>query len=122
SALGTVAGRRVVRVPATTIALVVLSLRPTAQAFRDPKVRQALLESIDRGAIVETAFGGLASRADSLVPPSSWAFDAAASPFVKLAPRAAANALTAAPWTRAKDGWRAPRSKAAMSAVLTILT
>jgi peptide/nickel transport system substrate-binding protein len=110
--LAAVPGTRLVRDPSTTVAVVVLNLRPSASAFHDPKARRALLQSIDRTAIVQTAFAGLASRADTLVPPTSWAFDPAASPVVKRDPRAATKALTAAGWTRASDGWHAPGSKA----------
>ena len=106
-------GTRLVRDQSTTIAAVLLNLRPTHAEFRDPKVRLALLQAIDRTAIVETAFGGLASRAESLVPPSSWAFDTTASPPIKRDTKAATKALTAAGWKRAADGWRAPSAKVA---------
>jgi peptide/nickel transport system substrate-binding protein len=112
-ALAALPSTRLVRDPSTTIAAVVLNLRPTHTEFRDPKVRVALLQAIDRAAILERAFGGFATRADSLLPPTSWAFDATASPEVKRSPGAATKALKAAGWTRGDDGWRAPESKKA---------
>jgi peptide/nickel transport system substrate-binding protein len=111
---------RLVRDPSTTIASVILNLRPTHQEFRDPKVRLALLEAIDRAAIVSTAFAGLAVRADALVPPTSWAFDATASPPVNRNARAATKALTTAGWKHAADGWRAPGTKTAIELDLLV--
>ena len=111
--LSALPGTRLVRDPSTTIAAILLNLRPSHLEFRDPKVRLALLETIDRPAIIGAAFGGLASRADAFVPPTSWAFDPAASPVVKRDTKAAAKALTAAGWKKAADGWRAPSAKVA---------
>jgi len=104
---------RLVRDPSTTIAAVVLNLRPSHIEFRDPKVRFALLQAIDRTGIIQTAFDGLATRADTFLPPSAWGFNATASPEVKQNAKAAIKALSAAGWTKAKDGWRAPEAKAA---------
>jgi peptide/nickel transport system substrate-binding protein len=120
ASLAAVPGTRLVRDPSTTIAAVVLNLRPNRTEFRDPRVRLALLESMDRAAIVETAFGGLASRADTFLPPTSWAFDATASPEVKRSTGAATKALKAAGWTRGDDGWRAPESKKATELELLV--
>ncbi|HEX5824074.1 MAG TPA: peptide ABC transporter substrate-binding protein [Candidatus Limnocylindrales bacterium] len=113
AAVAALPGTRLVRDPSTTIAAVVLNLRPTHLEFRDPKVRLALLEAIDRAAVIETAFGGMASRADTFLPPTSWAFNATASPEVKHNNSAAAKALKAAGWVRDADGWRSPESKKA---------
>jgi peptide/nickel transport system substrate-binding protein len=118
--LSTVPATRLIRDPSTTIATVVLNLRPTRTEFRDPQVRLALLEAIDREAIVATAFGGLATRADALLPPTSWAFDATASPEVKRSTGAATKALKAAGGTRGDDGWRAPESKKATELELLV--
>jgi peptide/nickel transport system substrate-binding protein len=120
AALADLPGTRLVRDPSTTIAAVVLNLRPTHTEFRDPKVRLALLEAIDRSAIIESAFGGFATRADSLLPPTSWAFDATASPEVKRSTGAATKALKAAGWTRGADGWHAPESKKATELQLLV--
>jgi peptide/nickel transport system substrate-binding protein len=106
-------GTRLIRDPSTTLSAVALNLRPSHAEFRDPKVRLALLQAIDRDAIIQAAFAGQASRADTFFPPSSWAFDAKASPQVKKNVNAASKALTAAGWKRAKDGWRAPEAKKA---------
>ncbi|HEV7603457.1 MAG TPA: peptide ABC transporter substrate-binding protein [Candidatus Limnocylindrales bacterium] len=111
--LGTESGSRLVRDPSTNLVAVLLNLRPSHPEFRDPKVRYALLQALDRTAILQAAFGGQASRADAFLPPSSWGFDAKASPELKQNARAASKALSVAGWTQAKDGWRAPDAKAA---------
>ena len=50
-------------------------------------------------------------EADSPIPPSSWAFDPAASAPVASNPAAAATALKAAGWTKGTNGWLAPKAK-----------
>jgi peptide/nickel transport system substrate-binding protein len=99
-------GTRLIRYPATTLMAVVLDLRRTHPQFRDAAVRRALLMGIDREALVTGSLGGFAVRADGLIPPSSWAFDAAASPPIGYDQTAAAAALQAAGWKQAADGWR----------------
>ncbi|MEO8572228.1 MAG: peptide ABC transporter substrate-binding protein [Chloroflexota bacterium] len=99
-------GARVLRDPSTTLIAIIPNLRPSRPAFADPRTRAALLGAIDRERIVTVAYGGLATRADGLVPPSSWAFSGASTPPVKRDLKAAAKALTDAGWKKAKDGWR----------------
>jgi peptide/nickel transport system substrate-binding protein len=99
-------GARVLRYPGTTLTSVLLNLRPDHLELRDARVRNALLEAVDRAAIVDEAFGGYASVADSPIPPTSWAFDPAASPPVKRDLKAAAKALKAAGWTKVEKQWR----------------
>ena len=106
AALADGAGARTLRNPSTTLTSIVLNLRPTQPAFADPRTRAALLGAIDRERIVTVAYGGLATRADGLVPASSWAFDGAVSLPVRRDLKAATKALTDAGWTKAKDGWR----------------
>ena len=120
AALASLPGTRLVRDPSTTIGAVVLNLRPTHTEFRDPHVRLALLQAIDRPGIIQTAFGGMATRADAFLPPTSWAFDAKASPEVKRSTGAATKALKAAGWTRGEDGWRAPEAKKATTLELLV--
>jgi peptide/nickel transport system substrate-binding protein len=102
-------GARVIRYPSTTLLGVTLNLRPSHPEFRDPAVRRALLQAINRDAIVASVLGGYASRADTLIPPSSWAFDAAVSPTVPFDANAAAVALTKAGWKRGTDGTWTPK-------------
>ena len=109
------AGARELRYPGTTLTTVVLNLRPSHPELRDPAVRLALLEAIDRPAIVREAFAARAALADSPIPPTSWAFDATASPTVAADPAAAAKALKKAGWTKVDERWRPPGAKAAYS-------
>ncbi|MBI3746012.1 MAG: peptide ABC transporter substrate-binding protein [Chloroflexi bacterium] len=102
-------GSRILRYPGTTLLAVTLNVRSTHPEFRDPAVRIALLEAIDRDAIVATAVGGMASRADSLIPPSSWAFDPATSKPVPFDVADAAKKLVAAGWKQGPNGGWIPK-------------
>ncbi|MCI0584740.1 MAG: peptide ABC transporter substrate-binding protein [Chloroflexi bacterium] len=97
-------GAHVLSYPTTTLLSVTLNLRPSHPEFRDVGVRRALLQAIDRDAIVRSVLAGGASRADSPIPPTSWAFDAASSAPVAFDPVAARAGLTAAGWTEAAGG------------------
>ena len=103
--LGDTDGARLLRYPTSTLVAVTLNLRATHPELRDPVVRRALLAAIDRDAIVATVLDGQATRADGLIPPTSWAFDAASTPPVAFDPAAARAGLTAAGWTEAASGW-----------------
>jgi peptide/nickel transport system substrate-binding protein len=95
--------------PTTSLSTVLLNLRPAHRELRDPKVRTALLQAIDRDALARDILHGAAAKADALVPPDSWAFDAVATGTVPFDPQAAATALKAAGWTRkGKGSWIAP--------------
>ncbi|HEX9550228.1 MAG TPA: peptide ABC transporter substrate-binding protein [Candidatus Limnocylindrales bacterium] len=104
ASLGASEGAHLLRYPTTTLLSVTLNLRPAHPEFRVAEVRRALLAAIDRDAIVRSVFAGGATRADSPIPPTSWAFDAAASPPVAFDPVAARAALVAAGWTEAQGG------------------
>jgi peptide/nickel transport system substrate-binding protein len=106
TALATASGARTLRYPGTTLTTVILNLRPDHPELRVPQVRKALLAAIDRPAIISSVFGDLAATADSPIPPSSWAFDAAASPAVPYSAKAATAALTKAGWKKTGGHWR----------------
>ncbi|HEY7525123.1 MAG TPA: peptide ABC transporter substrate-binding protein [Candidatus Limnocylindrales bacterium] len=108
--LGAQPGSRVVRYPGSTLTAVALNLRPNHPAFRVPVARRALLAAIDRESMIGAAFGGEAVRADSLIPPGSWAFDIAASTPIGFDRDAARRALLDAGWRRGKAGWLLPRA------------
>jgi peptide/nickel transport system substrate-binding protein len=105
-ALATNADAMLLRYPGTTLTSVLLNLRPDHLELRDPRVRSALLGAIDRDAIVAAAFGGFAVTADAPIPPTSWAFDAAASPPITRDLKAAAAALQKAGWKKVDKRWR----------------
>lgn len=111
TALAATPGARAISDPSTTLAAVTLNLHPTEPAFADPRTRLALLEAIDRAKIVAGAYGGAATRADGLIPPSSWAFDPASTPPIARNLKAAAKSLAAAGWIKAKDGWHQAGAK-----------
>ena len=112
-ALATDTGARQLRYPGTTLTTVLLNQRPSHPELRDPAVRLALLQALDRQKIVNDAFAARASIADSAIPPTSWAFDSVASAKVATDPAAAAAALTKAGWTKVDDRWRPPGAKEA---------
>ena len=100
------------RYPTTTLSTALLNLRPDHPELGDAAVRQALLAAIDRDALVAGTLAGDAVRADALVPPASWAFDATAAPPVAYDPSAAGKALTEAGWKKVGGAWTAPKAKA----------
>ena len=120
TALATTPGARAVGYPSTTLAAVVLNLRASEEAFADPRTRLALLGSIDRQRIVSVVYGGAATRANGLIPPTSWAFDAASTPAVARDLKAAAKSLGAAGWAKAKDGWHHDGAKIARTIELLV--
>jgi peptide/nickel transport system substrate-binding protein len=97
--------------PTTTLSTVLLNLRPSHKELRDPKVRTAMLAAIDRDALVSRVLGGNATRADALVPPTSWAYDPVAVGSVTYDPTAAAKAMQAAGWSKKGGKWVAPGGK-----------
>jgi len=96
---------RLVQYPGTTLLAATLDLRARDKAFQDPEVRRALLEAIDRDALVDRVLGGLGTRADSLIPPSSAMFDPDAGAIVPHDPADARKRLTAAGWRESGGSW-----------------
>ncbi len=105
AALGRTVGARLLRYPGSMLLAVILDLRPSHPEFRDPGVRRALLEAIDRDAIVAAVLSGQAVRADSPIPPTSPMFDPTVSKPVATDRAAAVAALTAAGWKKSGAGW-----------------
>jgi peptide/nickel transport system substrate-binding protein len=104
-ALAATPGARLVAYPGTTLLGAALNLRGSHPEFQDPAVRRALLQAIDRDAIVAEVLKGLGSRADSLIPPSSPMFDAAGNAPIAFDPAGARKALAAAGWKAVDQGW-----------------
>jgi len=103
--LGSTAGARLVRYPGTTLLAATFDLRPRRTEFQDPAVRRALLESIDRDALVATVLDRLGARADSLIPPSSAMFDPDVSAPVAFDPAQARRRLANAGWEESGGTW-----------------
>jgi ABC-type transport system substrate-binding protein len=111
--LAAMPGATVVTYPTTTLSAVILNLRVDHPELRIPDVRRALLEGIDRGGLATGVLGGGATVAQALVPPSSWAYDAAAVGTTAYDRVAAAKLLGKAGWTRIAGQWAAPSAKVA---------
>lgn len=97
-------GTQVLRYPSATLTAVVPNERGQS-AFKSLAVRRALSIAIDRDAIVRDVMLGQATRADGLVPPSSWAFSASETPTIAFDRTAATKALRSAGWTRGGGSW-----------------
>lgn len=119
-ALGRGAATSVLDYPTTTLTAVLLNLRPTHPELRDPNVRKALLGAVDRAQIAASVLGGQARVANALVPPESWAYDAAKVVPVAYDRAASAKLLKGAGWTSVAGRWRAPKAKAPYA--ITLLT
>jgi peptide/nickel transport system substrate-binding protein len=99
--------------PTTTLSAVLLNLRPTHPELRDSRARKALLAAIDRDHLVADVLGGSGDRADTLVPPESWAFDQKSAGSIAFDRKAAAKSLADAGWTKKSGKWFAPSGKSA---------
>jgi peptide/nickel transport system substrate-binding protein len=108
-------GARIVEYPGTTLLAVDLDLRPARPEFRDPLVRRALLEAIDRDAIVADVLAGLGTRADSLVPPSSPMLDPGVGSEIRYDPATAKADLTKAGWKKVTTSWLPKGAKAGLT-------
>ncbi len=97
--------------PTTTLATVIVNLRPSHPELRDPRVRRALLAGLDREALVATVLGGEGVPAYALVPPSSWAYDGTAAAPILYDPAAATKLLEDAGWKQIDGAWAAPGKK-----------
>lgn len=96
---------RLVQYPGTTLLAATLDLRAGRAEFQDFAVRRALLEAIDRDALVEDVLTGLGARADSLIPPSSAVFDPKVSVPVPFDTERARERLTDAGWKESGGSW-----------------
>lgn len=99
---------RAIRYPATTLTALAFNLRATRGPFVDPRTRRALLAAIDRAALVKTLLGGAGTRAETPIPPSSWAYDAKAAPEIAFDRAAASKGLRDAGWRRVDGAWIPP--------------
>ncbi len=107
-ALASTTGSRILRYPGSTLTAVLFNLRPTIHVFSSAAIRTALLQAIDRSALIDNAFATAASAANGLIPSQSVLFDAAAAGTAAYDPAAAQKALKAAGWTKVANEWRRP--------------
>jgi len=102
---------RAIRYPGTTVTAVAFDLRSPKGPFADPRTRRALLAALDRETMIEGLLRGAGARADTLIPPSSWAYDAKSAPEVAYDRSAAVDGLKAAGWRRVQGAWIPPGAK-----------
>ncbi len=112
-------GARAIRYPTQTLTAIMFNLRSPRGPFADPRTRRALLAAVDRRTMIDKLLGGAGARADTPIPPSSWAFDVTAAPEVAYDRVAAAKGLRDAGWKRVSGAWVPPG--AAKSLAVTIL-
>ena len=118
AALATQPATRAIAYPGTTLTGIYLNLRPGAAPFSDARVRTALLAAVDRDTLVTALLSGFGQRADTVIPPSSWAYDPKATPVVLYDRKAATLDLRAAGWTKTAAGWLPPKAKKAVTVEL----
>ena len=110
NALAATPGSRLVSEPRATLTAIAFNLRPNHAVLRDENVRMALLKVINRVKLVDDVLDGLGRRADTLIPPQSWAYVAAAAKPVEYSTTHAAQQLRAAGWKKTGGAWYAPRA------------
>jgi peptide/nickel transport system substrate-binding protein len=99
---------RAIRFPATTLTALAFNLRATGGPFADARTRRALVAAIDRADLVADLLGGAGARAETPIPPSSWAYDATAAPEIAFDRSAASKGLRDAGWRRVDKAWVPP--------------
>jgi peptide/nickel transport system substrate-binding protein len=81
--------------------------RPPYKLFGDKNVRKALFMALDRAAMAKAVYFGQAVPADSVLPPTTWAYNKDVSPKYKFDKSAAEKLLDDAGWAKGSDGIRA---------------
>ena len=96
--------------PVPTFTFYAYNLNPDTKAgklFGDKAVRQALLFALNRQQIVDAVFFGHGSVANSVEPPTSWAYKAKPKVLYTFDKAKAESMLDAAGWAKGSDGIRA---------------
>jgi len=111
-------GAGAIRYPSTTLTAITFNLRTPGGPFADARSRRALLAAVDRSDMIADLLHGAAVRADTPIPPSSWAYDAKSAPVVTYDRSAAARGLREAGWRRPAKAWIAPRASKPLKVAL----
>ena len=104
--LAALPGSRMLRYPGSTLTAVLINLRPNRHVFTTPAIRTGVLAAIDRPALIDAAFAGVARAANGPIPPTSPLFDPGAADPVAFSRDAAQKALKAAAWKKLDNAWR----------------
>lgn len=108
--LKTVQGLNMTEFPVPTFTFYAYQLdpaKPASQLFSDKNVRQALLFALDRQSIVTAVFFGHGKVANSVEPPTSWAYKPNPTVTINFDTNKANSMLDAAGWAKGSDGIRA---------------
>jgi ABC-type transport system substrate-binding protein len=108
--LASIPGARLLKYPSAIFTSITFNLRPDHPKFGDRRFRRAVVQAIDRAAIVRDLLGGGGAIAETPIPPASWAFSAAASRALPYDVERAASELKKAGWKKAATGWIAPKA------------
>ena len=81
--------------------------KPAGPLFQDKAVRQALLYALNRDQIVSAVFFGHGTVANSVEPPTSWAYKDKPATLIKFDKAKAESLLDGAGWAKCADGTRA---------------
>ena len=111
-------GAGAIRYPSTTLTAITFNLRTPGGPFADARSRRALLAAVDRSDMIADLLHGAAVRADTPIPPSSWAYDAKSAPVVTYDRSAAARGLREAGWRRPAKAWIPPRASKPLKVAL----
>lgn len=85
--------------------------KPAGQIFQDVTVRQAMFYALDRPSIVNSVVYGQGKVANSVEPPTSWAWNPNTKPTYDYNPDKANKMLERAGWVKGADGIRAKGGK-----------
>jgi len=80
--------------------------KPSSKIFGDKNVRKALHTALDRTAMAKAVYFGQAVPADSVLPPTTWAYNPNVSPKYPFDKAAAEKLLDDAGWAKGGDGIR----------------
>ena len=81
--------------------------KPAGPLFQDKTVRQALLYALDRNSMNQAIYFGHATAANSVEPPTSWAYKEKPQVVYNFDKAKAESMLDSAGWTKGSDGIRA---------------
>lgn len=115
-------GVRAVHYPRAVLTTVLLNLRPErTTAFRDSRVRRAMLLALDRQKMVSQLLRGRGKLAQTPISPASFAYDARAAGHAPYDPAGASRLLAAAGWRRTHSGWVRPGTRRPVELEISIV-